>query len=269
MSLIDEALKRARLEAAQRAAEGEGLPYPTIPRHLAPRRRPAWLAPAAVVLAVVGGVLVGLLVASGGSPAAEPVVALRSGSGEPAVTPLSAPEPESSAPSAPAKLEQDTTVPALPALPEPDAPQPVTSGPTGPEQPTRDAATPTAENPPLSSARPAAPQAAEPPPAPTTVTDPDSGVLLVLPNRPMTAPANDGGASSTAALESYTQRYPLPGGGVIELGGIAWSETGPFALINGRVVGPGSVIEAYTLERIRPGHVVLTGDGRQIQLSLH
>ena len=69
-------------------------------------------------------------------------------------------------------------------------------------------------------------------------------------------------------IESHVQRFPLPGGGAIELGGIAWSETGPFALINGRVVGPGSAFGDYILERIQQGHVELVGDGRRVHLSL-
>ena len=91
----------------------------------------------------------------------------------------------------------------------------------------------------------------------------------MLPDSPGESPDEPAGEPSTGGpAESYAQRMPLPGGGAIELGGIAWSETGPFALINGRVVGPGSTIEGYTLERIGPGHVVLTGAGRRIHLSL-
>jgi hypothetical protein len=110
---------------------------------------------------------------------------------------------------------------------------------------------------------PEPPVAARQAPATTaTVTDPDSGVLLVLPDRP------EPKVAATGSAESFVQQVPLPGGGAIELGGIAWSESGPFALINGRVVGPGAVIDGYTLERIRPGHVVLSGDGRRVHLSL-
>jgi hypothetical protein len=108
-----------------------------------------------------------------------------------------------------------------------------------------------------------------PPPAATAFTDPDSGVLLVLPEPPeATAQELAAEPAPEGSAESYAQQFALPNGGAIELGGIAWSETGPFALINGRVIGPGSVVEGYTLERIRKGHVVLTGDGRRIHLSL-
>ena len=298
MSLIDEALKRARMEAAQKAAQGEGLPYPTIPRHLAPRRRAGWLVPLLIALAVIAGVIVGVLLASrGGSPASQTA---ELGLGTAAAAPSSIPPG-----SGPEQAENDTT---SPPNHEPDAngPNPAAPG-TGPTnansvdpaespgatgpQPAGDrpatapatapATSPPSPSPPAVDPAPVAqPPTAAPPTPPantsrptssgaTTVTDPDSGVLLVLPERQAQAAADSATPpSSGASAETYTQQYPLPGGGAIELGGIAWSETGPFALINGRVVGPGSVIENYTLENIRPGHVVLTGDGRRIQLSL-
>ena len=350
MSLIDKALKRARMEAAQKAAEGEGLPYPTIPRHLGPRRRRGWLAPAIVAVAVAAGLLIGLAIASrgphgeraasggsdgtGAAPAtsgpATPAEVARdplsadTGGGEPLDSPPSDPTP-----SGPPGIEETI---APPAVPEREAARPITSGPERPSELTRGTRpdvpptpAPTesrriAERPPAaprsrpasdgpaagapeartSTGTPAAPieaPAVEPAdaepvvagsedtvtnrpvqptadrrpqpgteaPSATTVTDPESGMLLVLSDRPREA---DPEAALATAAESYVQSYPLPGGGSIELGGIAWSETGPFALLNGRVVGPGAVIQEYTLERIRPGHVELAGDGRRIHLSL-
>ena len=370
MSLIDEALKRARMEAAQKAAEGEGLPYPAIPRHLAPRRRRGWLAPAIVAVAVAAGLLIGWAMASRGphgeqaasrggdgtgagpvtsGPATPAGVArdpLPAGTGgEPAAPPPSGSPPSEPAPPGPVQSDPAPSAPppgeesvASPTALERQAAQPITSGPARPSEVTRDPRpvvpppAPTAprqadEPPPAApSARPApdgpsadepeAPtsagnQPATPPadptraatpddepvgaepvdarteesvsdrsaqptadrrprpgtqaPAATALTDPDSGLLLVLPDQPAEA---DPEAPAAAAAESYVQTYPLPGGGTIELGGIAWSETGPFALLNGRVVGPGAVIQEYTLERIRPGHVELAGDGRRIHLSL-
>lgn len=262
MSLIDEALKRARMEAARKAAESEGLPYPTIPRHLAPRRR-GWPLPAMVALAVLVGVAVGVLLASrGGSPAAR-------------VT-----EQQLATEAAPTASPQMPAVAVEPAQPGESGSQPVVEGPLAPTSPlvgtTESTPSPAPAPRPRATRPPTKPLAERVEPAPevapptaTTVTDPDSGMLLVLPDRQASAVVGAGprGTSETPA-ESYEQQVPLPGGGTIELGGIAWSETGPFALINGRVVGPGAVIEGYTLERIGPGHVELTGDGRRILLSL-
>ncbi len=267
MSLIDEALKRARLEAAQRAAESEGMPYPTIPRHLTPRQRRAWLMPVAVALAVIAGLLVGLMLASRGGPTAEQLASLGGGetaaalpltSGlptpeeagrDPVLTGSKAPARGGSAGSEELSRETETPEPAAEVTPVERAPD------------DRQAVAPPAIEP----APPARPAIAAPPPTTTMVTDPDSGVLLVLPERASQSAAD---SAVDAVAESYVQEYPLPNGSAIELGGIAWSETGPFALINGRVVGPGSIIEDHTLERIRPGHVILTGAGRRIRLSL-
>ena len=331
MSLIDEALKRARLEAAQRAAESEGLPYPTIPRHLAPQRRRRWLVPAAVGLAVLAGLVIGLLAASRGGPPSDRVAAAGGGTAEPVTSGPATPAeverdppppvedpatPEDAAASAPPATEPALPAPARPA--GPPAAAPVTSGPSGPAELVRDVGTPTpsaappVERPaerrperrpdarppaqdtpavggvpaspprpapgtvspqpaaaaPTTAPRPATP-APEPQPAASAVTDPDSGVLLVLPERPQPeAPARASAPAAATPVENHVQQLPLPDGGAIELGGIAWSETGPFALINGRVVGPGAMIGAFTLERIQPGHVELSGGGRRVHLSL-
>ncbi len=289
MSLIDEALKRARMEAAQKAAEGEGLPYPTIPRHLGPRRQRRWLAPAVVAVAVIAGLLLGWMAASRG-PRTDSLAA-RGGTTADAAAPVTsgpatpaevtrdllseapeAGEPIDSAASPPTGIGQETP---SPVSPQPAGPRPVTSGPAGPEDIARDEQAPEPFLQEATDPEPTRPQpqTSSAPPATEAVTDPDSGVLLVLPDR-----SNRNGSRDTAEpagddeaevpVESHSQQVPLPGGGAIELGGIAWSETGPFALINGRVVSPGAMIEGYTLERIRPGHVVLAGDGRRIQLDL-
>ena len=192
------------------------------------------------------------------------------------------PQPEPVASSAPAVAV------AVPTDPRPASPQP------GPTRPTRQPATrPSAETSAASTSQPEmapepaspaverspvaeptpepaleatapAPTGGEPQTSATAVTDPESGVLLVLPDRASAAGPTDSGDPA----ESYVQSVATADGGAIELSGIAWSETGPFALINGRVVGPGSTVGAYTLEAIRPGHVVLAGEGRRIQLNL-
>jgi hypothetical protein len=168
-------------------------------------------------------------------------------------------EPAAAAAAAPAPPTGDQPAATTPLMP-PIAMSEPSPSPTSSSLPAADSGL---------SATPAAPSPLTAPSATTTVTDPESGVLLVLPERPDTE-VSDSVADPLpdAEAEAYAQQYPLTGGGAIELGGIAWSETGPFALINGRVIGPGSVIEGYTVERIRPGHVILTGDGRRIQLSL-
>ena len=60
----------------------------------------------------------------------------------------------------------------------------------------------------------------------------------------------------------------LPGAIRVELGGIAWSEERPFALINGRVVGRGDRVESLTVVAIEPRHVELRGPDGRYQLRL-
>ena len=314
MSLIDEALKRARMEAAQKAAEKEGLPYPTIPRHLGPRRRRGWLAPLVMILAVLGGVLVGTLLARRGGPEPDRAADLGGGAAAPSETVTSGPPATGAVDREPAPAGPGAAAPTGPEAAPPEAGEPATtqrgglapeavtatSAPEGREEVARELAAPPAATAPESSQAPAdgqpspapaepvttpatsppaptrpastpvdAPPAPQPSSAPTAVTDPDSGVLLVLPDLADPAQTADGNSPEpTEPDESHVQQVTLADGGTIELSGIAWSETGPFALINGRVVGPGSAIGAYTLEAIRSGHVVLTGDGRCIRLSL-
>jgi len=60
----------------------------------------------------------------------------------------------------------------------------------------------------------------------------------------------------------------LPGGGKISLDGIAYSEKHPVAVINGRVVESGGIVEDFTVERIEPERVTLTGRGMTIFLAM-
>jgi hypothetical protein len=56
--------------------------------------------------------------------------------------------------------------------------------------------------------------------------------------------------------------------GKLELEGIVFSDTNPTALINGRVVAPGSYVEGYTVVRIEATRVELTDDRERIVLTL-
>jgi hypothetical protein len=51
----------------------------------------------------------------------------------------------------------------------------------------------------------------------------------------------------------------------VDLEGIAWSESEPFALLNGRVVGVGEFIRAYRVTEITRDRVTLEqGDDRVV-----
>ena len=54
-------------------------------------------------------------------------------------------------------------------------------------------------------------------------------------------------AADQSELVTFVRQATLEDGTSIELGGIAWSEGGPFALLNGQVVGLGEPIAGLTV----------------------
>lgn len=60
----------------------------------------------------------------------------------------------------------------------------------------------------------------------------------------------------------------LPGGQILDLGGIAWSESDPYALINGQVIGVGELVRSYRVTSITPDEVVLEKDEDRVILRL-
>ncbi|HEY2798222.1 MAG TPA: hypothetical protein VGK26_10065 [Thermoanaerobaculia bacterium] len=75
-------------------------------------------------------------------------------------------------------------------------------------------------------------------------------------------------AASTAGIRTYAGSFPLAGGEKIELGGIAWSEEEPRALLNDRVVGVGGYVDGYSVSKIETDRVVLEKDGATIVLMV-
>ncbi len=70
------------------------------------------------------------------------------------------------------------------------------------------------------------------------------------------------------SARSYAGSVALPGGAKIELGGIAWSETEPRALLNDRIVGVGAFVEGYTVSKIETDRVELQKDGATIVVTV-
>jgi hypothetical protein len=64
-------------------------------------------------------------------------------------------------------------------------------------------------------------------------------------------------AGSPIEPRVFVRTAELLDGQLLDLGGIAWSETGPFALLNGRVVGVGESVRGYLVTEISPQEVVL------------
>jgi len=71
-----------------------------------------------------------------------------------------------------------------------------------------------------------------------------------------------------ADAKTYVGEVTVPDGAKIELGGIVFSETNPVALINGKVLGPGAVVEEFTIVSIQPDRVELRGRGITMFLVL-
>jgi hypothetical protein len=68
--------------------------------------------------------------------------------------------------------------------------------------------------------------------------------------------------------QSYVGVVVLPDGARIELGGIAWSEEEPRALLNDRIVATDAYVAGFTVAAIEENRVALVRDGMTIYLSL-
>ncbi|MCZ6726764.1 MAG: hypothetical protein O7A98_05350 [Acidobacteria bacterium] len=248
MSLINDALNRARAEAAQRAAAARGevsLP-PTV------ARTPLL---GSSVLSLVAGVALALLILflwPRGEAISEPETA-RAGRATPEAS-ISRGEAE---PQAELKTELAATGPGgtpntvgvaqAPAQPAPDG-----------ENRTVDAA-------------PAATLIREPEPAPDQIAastgDPAGKPESAAAAPPPAAiwPAN-GGVDETWY---YVDAYTVPNGGRIELGGIVWSPKAASAMLNGALLTVGNEILGLRVTDIGPRTVILSaGQGRRIALQL-
>lgn len=229
MSLVSEALKKARQEASRREATERGVLYPPVPHHLPVVRpaRPAW--PWAVGAAALAATLVGgtaLLVVRRAPSAADP--ASGSPTGSPAVAAAASPAPMESA--APVAIPPPTA-----ALPSPAA-APARAEPTSP-RPTPRAATTAAVA-----------------PVPAATAPPASPIHPAAPAPP--------------SMQTFVRHAELPDGTRLNLGGIAFSSGQPVALINGRALGPGEHVEGFLLARIEPDAVLLERDGLRLRLTL-
>ena len=218
MSLIDEALKRAELEAARRDGLRGGT-YPWVPEDMPERRRRRVAAVVLVCLAVAAGAAMWV------SRRPAPV------QGHPTVVRTPMPKIQIGSPK-----EMETVEVAPPPVGKPSRVLAATQE-TSDSKKNVDKPKP-----------PAAPPAGEPRP------------VNVAPEGKATHGLADG--------RTYLGEVTLPGGPKIELGGIVFSESNPVALINGRVLGPGAVVEEFTIISILPDRVGLKGRGVTIFLAL-
>lgn len=258
MSLISEALKKARQEAARQDSLRQGVPYAVGAVDPPQRRNP--------LLPLLAGLGAGCLLAGllfGGAwiagvgpfdkPAREAQVAQVPAAPQEA-TPAPAPVVTEIAPPAP------TPPPVTPTPVPEESPQPVVETPPAPpvEQPVirlEPRIAPTPAPAPVEEQRPAV-LVPEPSPAPPVLqTQP-------APSRPVVpAPAIPGGLEEGKV---YTGEVPIPGGGSVKLNGIAYSQDQPIVVLDGRVMGPGEVIQGFTVVDILSDRVKLQGHGATV-----
>lgn len=275
MSLVSEALKKARNEAARREASERGLAYPTVPHHL-PVQRPErrvwpWAVGSGVFVALALGALTAVYV---GRAPAPPSAAATSAPPSQRTVPASVAEHEAPPVDGVPRIEDSP-----PATHSPTTMQPTT---TPPARTARGAAPPAraAANLPIAAAALAPTSAANSSRATAPTSAPAAEPAASAPagriaepraepaaSSPPTPPTGSVPTSREAPL-TFVRHAELPDGVRLDLGGIAFSSGWPVALINGRALGPGEQIQGYTITAIEPDVVLLEKTGVRIRLAL-
>jgi hypothetical protein len=261
MSLISDALKKARQEAARQDSLRPGLPY-AVGAASAPAPRAPWIS-------LLAGLGAGCLLAAaifalaffGGwgpfhKPAAQTQVATAPAP-QPVTAPPSQPAVQAPPPQPVAVVEAPAPKPAPPPPKqrEPEAVRPAPQPQTPPVVITPRPAPETA--PPVKAAPAPQPVVEAPAPVPTPV---QAAPAPAAP--PKSAP--EGGLTEGT---TYTGELPVPGGGSVKLNGIVYSPDHPIAVLDGRVMGPGENVQGFTVVAIESGRVKLQGHGATVYLS--
>lgn len=286
MSLISEALRKARQEAARQEALKSGSAYPFLVEPAPDRGKTRTY----LILGLLAVLLAAGLGAAGAvwlmsdklavertrgaevvaeAPPAEPVTVIEETPGSlPAAPevpqadvpkPEPAPAPETAAPE-PSPAQISSEPPARPVAPPPATP-PVVAPPSDPrltERPIQlrepaPAADSPVSDPVLPTPVPAAPAPAAPAPAPET-----------------SQPSGATEAAVAAGLEdgkTFVREVPLPGGGALRLNGIAFSEN-PVALFSDKVVAPGEEVQGFKVSKVEAGRVELQGHGVTVYVTV-
>ncbi len=265
MSLINDALKRARVSALEQEAERDGVDYRAVPAHSRRASRSlshvaGWIVAA---VAITGVLYLALRPAPGASTREAP----------PALGTAEVAEPVGP--------ERQTAVLPETVVPETTAEAGIVADPETVAEP---GAVATAESPSGRRSTPAAPEGSgsEPQPELEVVPAPEDAepaadlgeatqaTSPAPPPPPPEAPAaRSGAANGLVDGRVYLRRAEAADGSVVELGGIAFSEDRPIAVVNGNVVSVGDMIEGFIVLRIEPERIWLEHGTTRIYLTLH
>lgn len=252
MSLISEALKKARQEAARQESARQGLPYAVGAVETRDRRNPLLMALAGLG---AGCVLAGAVFAAAFFGGWGPFEKAR---------PASAPQVTQTAPTPPAGVPAEPPS-AAPVMVQEEPIPPITSELPAPAPPAPEVR-PVAP-PPSIEIRPAAPAPVTP--EPRSEPEPEPVPAAPAPAPVETAPPATPPAAASGLVEgrTYTGEVPVPGGGSVKLNGIAFSQERPVVVLDGRVMGAGEVVQGFTVVEIEAGRVKLQGHGTTVYVS--
>jgi hypothetical protein len=258
MSLIDEALKRARDQKVPAAPTQTGSKSgpPADPWAYAPlphaRRRSVALpwAIAGAFAAIAAAAAVAIWISRSEPPpvpAAKPPVAAPRAASETSSAPVSAP----TLPAPGAKLPRDAGGPPARASAEPS-----------------EAATPKTKK--LAGGREHEPERAAParPVSTTTLNPRQETPPREAAAKPEPPPQLPRPASRAVDGRTFVGALVAPNGARVELGGIVYSETNASALLNGRILPVGAVVEGMTISAIHEDRVELSAEGLTVHLTL-
>lgn len=296
MSLVNEALKKAKIESTLRRVHHDiDLSAVTGPP-AALREFDAALGSTGErpvrVFVLVGALVVALFLLAGSialifvaSPTVAPAPRPMPAPPAPiAVTPITT--PPVTHPASPIALTTPTPTPAptLAAPPAPVvAPKPVAVAAPAPKPATppvavKPVATPTPAPAPAVAAAaptPTPPAPTSTAPAPVATTAPIQPILDVVPAasaKPApVAPAAPAPKPVPPLVEgrAYLQSVRIPNGPLLVLTGIAWSDTTKIALVNGMTLEPGDAVEGVSVLSIEPKRVALEYGGTKFYLRMH
>jgi len=240
LSLIVEALKRARDDAVRRQAATKGLPLAPVPRL---QGRSRWLTFALVPLAAALVICVLLLFDLYSKLPTRPSSTEASVGTQP--LPSVAAAAKESDPTKGAELS-----PAPGSQPAAESSVPVPQ-----QSPINMSTVGTTQNEGMAAASDGSAVTTEPREPPPTTTE--------------SVPVERAAAGVSSTDRVFVGQAVLSNGQLIDLGGIAWSESEPYALLNGQVVGVGELIRTYRITEITQEEVILEQDDDRIVLRLN